>query len=100
MKFSTAIAFVLSGIILFFIRQQIVNDSIVAPVILPGATLGLLLLMSKLLISQLFDFTSGIEDLFVKEADGAIQTTVPGRPSVGTMINFIIIGITGVYTIV
>ncbi len=54
--------------------------------------------MATLLISTLLGIRLGVEDLFIREAEGAIKTTSPGRPSVGTMINFILIATAGILT--
>ncbi len=99
MKFSTALSFFLSGITLFFINRIGEGDLVYAPIVLSGATLCLLLLMATLLISNIFGVYTGVEDLFVRESEGAVRTTIPGRPSVGTMVNFILIGMAGVITL-
>ena len=49
--------------------------------------------------STFFDIRTGIEDLFVKEEAGAIKTTTPGRPSVGTMLCFILMEAAGILAI-
>jgi len=98
MKFSTALCFFLSGITLYFIASSQEKGLGIAQVVLPATTLGILLLMATLLISVCIGIRTGIEDLFVKEAEGAVKTTTPGRPSVGTMINFILIATTGIFT--
>ena len=40
----------------------------------------------------------GVEDLFVKEPAGTVKTVTPGRPSVPTMITFILIASAGIFT--
>ncbi len=95
MKFSTALSFCLSGAILLSLGRSLDRESSMAHICLPAATLSLLLLMATLLFSSLLGVTTGIEDLFVKESEGAVQTTVPGRPSVGTMMNFILMALSG-----
>lgn len=99
MKVSTAFAFFLSGITLFFVAKATEKDITYAEVVLPGTTLALLLLMATLLMSNIFGIDTGIEEVFVKESAGAVNTTIPGRPSVGTMINFILIALSGIITL-
>lgn len=94
MKFSTALAFVLSGVTLYAMFLS-TRDSELALLILPISSLLIMLLMLTLLASVLIGAKSGIEDLFVKEGRIAVQTTVPGRPSILTMVEFILISLLG-----
>ena len=59
-----------------------------------------LFIMGILLFSVILGVRSGLEDLFVQEATGAVKTTTPGQPSVGTMLNFVLIGIAGLLVFV
>ena len=54
------------------------------------------LLMASLLASTFLGIRTGIEDLFVQEKAGAVRTMTPGRPSVGTMVDFILIALAGI----
>ncbi len=99
MKFSTALSFFLSGITLFFITRSVEKATTYASVILAGAMSVIFLLMATLLISNITGTSTGFEDLFVEESEGAVKTTVPGRPSVGTMINFILVAVSGYITL-
>lgn len=98
MKFSTALCFFLSGITLYFIASSQEKGLGIAQVVLPITILGILLFMATLLISVFIGIRTGVEDLFVREAEGAVKTTTPGRPSVGTMINFILMVTAGILT--
>ncbi len=98
MKFSTALCFFLSGITLYFIASSQEKGLGIAQVVLPITILGILLFMATLLISVFIGIRTGVEDLFVREAEGAVKTTTPGRPSVGTMINFILMATAGILT--
>jgi len=98
MKFSTALCFFLSGITLYFIASSQEKGLGIAQVVLPATTLGILLIMSTLLISVFIGVRTGVEDLFIRETEGAVKTTTPGRPSVGTMINFILMATAGIFT--
>lgn len=96
MKFSTAVSFFLSGITLFFIAESARGRVSVAQAVIPVTTLLIMLVMATLLASSLFGLKTGIEDLFVEEEAAAVKTTVPGRPSLVTMADFIVFAAAGV----
>ena len=96
MKFSTAICFIASGLILYFGAQAQRGNKEIAQLVLPISSLVIFLFMASLLASVFLGIRTGIEDLFVQETVGAVKTTTPGRPSVGTMVDFILIGVTGI----
>ncbi len=96
MKFTTALSFLLSGITLYFIAESLAGRATIAQVVLPAATLLIMLMMATLLASAIFGLETGIENLFVEEGTDAVKTTVPGRPSVVTMADFIAMGAAGV----
>jgi len=100
MKFTTALSFFLSGILLVSIAQSLEKRTGFAQVFLAVTTLCILLLMLMLLMSVILGVRTGIEDIFVKETEGAVKTTTPGRPSLGTMVNFILIAAGGIMTLV
>ncbi len=99
MKFSTALSFFLSGITLYFITSFFEKRADLVQIALSLTTLMILLLMATLLVSTFLDVRTGVEDLFVRETEDAVKTTTPGRPSVGTMINFILVAIAGILTL-
>lgn len=99
MKFSTALCFVMSGISLFFIAGSLEKNSAAADIVLPVTSLIISLFMANLLFSVFTGVSIGIEDMFVKETGKAIKTTVPGRPSVGTMVAFLLISASGILTL-
>ncbi len=98
MKFSTALCFSLSAVTLFIIAGSLERRSGATEVVLPICVLAILLLMGTLLASTFVGVRTGIEDLFVKEAEGALKSTTPGRPSVGTMMDFILLAVAGLLT--
>ena len=98
MKFTTAVCFVASGAILYFVAEAQKGKAEVFQLVLPIASLIIFLLMLSLLVSVLLGIRTGIEDLFVREAPGAVKTTTPGRPSVGTMVDFVLIALAGMLT--
>jgi len=91
MKFSTAISFVFSGVILYFISSMKEGRVGMSHIALPVAGLLIMLFMATIMVSVLFDINTGMEKLFMKEMEGAVKTTVTGRPSIPTILNFILI---------
>jgi hypothetical protein len=98
MKFDTAITFLLSGITLYFIIRAVEGEVDKAPVALSITTLIIILLMGILFFSALLGIHTGAESLFIQEASGAVKTVTPGRPSLPTMLNFILIALAGILT--
>ena len=99
MKLSTAIAFLLSGITLYFIVKAIEGEFDKAQVALSITSLIIVLLMGTLFFSALLKIHTGVDDLFIKEHAGAVKSAAPGRPSVPTMLNFILIASAGILTL-
>ena len=99
MKLSTAIAFLLSGITLYFIVKAIEGEFDKAQVALSITSLIIILLMGTLFFSALLKIHTGVDDLFIKEHSGAVKTAAPGRPSLPTMLNFLLIASAGILTI-
>jgi len=96
MKFTTAICFVFSGVTIQAIARYRETKSSIAQIILMVSTLILLLIMGSFLISAFTGARLGVEELFLKETEGAVKTVLPGRPSIPTMINFVLIALAGV----
>lgn len=94
MKLSTAVSFALSGLILYFLPSLIKGKSQLPWVVVPGAALIILLLMTTLLASAFFGIRTGVEDLIIPEK-AAIRTVTPGRPSIITMADFMLVAFTG-----
>jgi len=74
------------------------NDREAAVLIMPIVSMVIFLLMASLLASTIIGVDTGVEELFVKDSMAAVQSVVPGRPSIATMLNFILIAMTGVLT--
>lgn len=96
MKFSTAVSFFLSGVTLLFIAESAGGRVSVAQAVIPVTTLLVMLIMATLLASSLFGFETGIENLFIEEEAAAVKTTVPGRPSLVTMADFLVLAAAGI----
>lgn len=99
MKFDTAVCFLLSGITLYFIARAREGEFDKAQVVLSITSLIIILLMGILFFSALLEIHTGIEELFVKEASLSAKTLFPGRPSVPTMLDFILIASAGILTV-
>ena len=99
MKFDTAIAFVASGISLYFIARAKEGAFDQAQVVLSITSLIIILLMGILFFSTLLGIHTGAEELFIKDTNLSAKTIIPGQPSVPTMVNFILIALAGIFTI-
>jgi len=98
MKLTTALCFIASAIVLYSVAEEQKESSFVIQAILPSAILMILLLMVTLFISAVFGLNTSIDNILVQEKAGAINTVAPGRPSIPTMFNFILIAIAGILT--
>lgn len=99
MKFTTAICFSLSGVMLFFMARVFEGELDVSHIALSLTAFIILLIMSVLFFSVFFEIHTGIEDLFVVQAKESIFTVPQGQPSMGTIFNFILIGIGSILVI-
>lgn len=91
MKFSTAVSFVCSGLILYFIAKYGEGKLGFGQIIIPISGLVIFLFMATLLITNSFGVPSGVEQLFVSESSNAVLTKTPGMPSIPTAIGFLLI---------
>lgn len=96
MKFSSALIFFLSGIALYFIAESFHNKKDWAQIVLPPITLITFLIMATLLVAGIFKVQTGIESLFITDANPNFKTVTPGMPALPTMINFIVFGIANI----
>jgi len=99
MKFSTALCFFLSGVSLYYMARAREGEFEKSQVVLFITTLIIMLLMGTLLSSALLKIHTGLEDLFMKDAPGAAKTVVPGRPSLPTMLNFMLMALAAILTL-
>ena len=90
MKISTALTFISSAILLCLLSKKDNSKELLAM-----ASISVLLFMTPILISRITMTYLGVENMLIKEGYGASQTPFLGRPSLPTMISFILIGITG-----
>jgi hypothetical protein len=99
MKFSTAFAFVVSGVSLYFLARAREGEFEKAQVALSITSFVLALLMGLLFFSAVFGVETGIESLFVKDP-GDARSVMPGIPSIPTIINFLLIAAAGLVVII
>ena len=99
MKFTTALCFSLSGVTLFFMVRVIEGELDLSRLMLSLSAFAALLMMLILFFSTLLGIQTGLEDLFFKESAVAILTTIPGKPSLGTIVNFILIAAGGLLVV-
>lgn len=99
MKFLTAFSFVLCGVMLYYIARAHEGAVDAAQVALSITSFIIILLMGLVFLSTLFNIRTGIEELFVKDTGGA-ACVAPGRPSVATMIGFILMATAGILRMV
>jgi hypothetical protein len=91
MKFTTAISFVLCGVALYLTQRVVQKGGEWESLLLLFIEFMVTLLMATLIISVILGLSVGPENLFIKEAPGAVRTTAPGRPAIVTMVDFILL---------
>ena len=100
MKFSTAICFVASGIMIYSIVLALDGKLDQAQIIIPATVLIVVLTMGIFFFSAILNIRTGVEDIFIKEGPRAIKSMTSGRPAVSTTMNFILISIAGMFTLI
>ena len=95
MKFSTSVSFIFSGIILYGICRTQEGKAGISEIVILMSGMVIFLLIATLLVSNLIGVYTGIENSFVKEVYSE-KTPQLGRPSVVTMIDFIMIVFSGI----
>jgi len=92
MKFSTATSFLASGLIVLLMNESRNKNSEAAKIIIFAPLIIVLFFMATLLVSTIAGTSTGVSSLFVTEdASSALHSVTPGKPSVGTMVNFLLI---------
>jgi hypothetical protein len=101
MKLSTSISFIFAGLSILAISKSLNRNArpLFSLVVLPSSILVIILFMTTHITAILLSTQNGIDNLFVKEAPDSIFTTSPGRPSVGTVANFVLIIVAGIMTL-
>lgn len=99
MKLSTAFAFFLSGISLYFMAEAREGGFDQAQIALSITSLSIVLVMGTLFFSLFLGVRTGVDDLFIKDAGNPANTVTPGMPSTLTMLSFLLISLSGILTI-
>jgi len=97
MKITTAVSFVFCGLMFFSISKK--RRWPVLEYAVSQSTLVVLLLMTTMFASLLFGVRTDIENAWVKEAAGAVNTISPGMPALSTIVAFLLICLAGVMDI-
>ncbi len=96
MKFTTAVSFVISGILLLLLGRNKKNPDSTNQLAITICAGLLILVMATFLLSFIFNVPVGLESLVIKEPVGTAATIFPGRPSLSTMTDFVLIAIAGI----
>ncbi|MBA4422729.1 MAG: hypothetical protein C0390_06445 [Syntrophus sp. (in: bacteria)] len=96
MKFTTALSFFLSGALLFLLVKIRRDESEIARMILPAVAFMILLVMTAHLASLFLGAPLGVETMFIEEKGKAWYTVTPGQPCLLTIVNFILVALTGI----
>ncbi|MEW6035656.1 MAG: hypothetical protein AB1529_03515 [Candidatus Micrarchaeota archaeon] len=96
-KFTTAVSFVVAGLMLYLIPEK--AHHLLRSMLLPLLTLALVILIFPVFVSSLLGLETGFEQLFVKESAGTTMTVFPGKPAVATMVDFLLIMLSGALAI-
>lgn len=98
MKFSTSVSFIFAGLAMLAISDGLKGNArpFLTRVVLPASILVIMLFMTSHITSILFSAQVGLDNLFVKEASDPSLTSSPGRPSIATIANFLLIMAAGI----
>jgi cytochrome bd-type quinol oxidase subunit 1 len=95
MKVATAICFIFSGIIVFSLAMNTEEKKELKQIILTLFPILLILIMGTLFFGSIFGFQTGMENFSFVDRHEVATVIFQGRPSVATMICFILIAIIG-----
>jgi len=98
-KFSTAISFVFSGVILYFVSNHCAGKIGMGQIAIPISGFVVFLFMATLLTTSIAGVPSGVEQLFVQEPPNAVKTQIPGMPSIPVAISFLLIVVVGIVSL-
>jgi len=98
MKFTTALCFVCAGVVLLFINRYFIKPRDEEEIVILLSALVIFVLMGTMLLGVLLDINIGLGNLFVRDID-IIDGSMPGKPSLGTMVSFFLIALAGVVAV-
>lgn len=96
MKFTTAISFVFSGLIILSVARLLEQQRYEWSMLLAFGTLTILLLVASVVFTIITGIQTGIENLFFEDLPASIISGVVSRPSIGTIAGFFIVVLLGV----
>ncbi|WP_100276825.1 hypothetical protein [Mariprofundus aestuarium] len=100
MKFTSALSFLLSGLLLLSIANAYEKNSTSSGTLHQVASMVIMLIVIIMLISSLEGTKAGIEHWFVGGAAYAIKGDMAGSISFGTMVAFVVISLVGIFTMI
>lgn len=95
MKFATASCFIFSGIIVHFLTLKKEEQKVLRQIILTIFPVLLVLVMGTLFLGSVFGFQTGLENITFIDVHEITTPIFQGRPSVATMISFLLIALLG-----
>jgi hypothetical protein len=98
MKFTTALCFVCAGVMLFFINRHFIKPRDEEEIVILLSALIIFVFMGTLFAGMFLGIKIGLSNLFVRELDMAVGS-IPGFPSIGTMISFFLVAFCGVVAV-
>lgn len=97
MKFSTAVSFFCSGVMLYFIAENYCGKKDRAALVIPAMLMVILLFMTTILVSIIFGFSAS--SAVAQEVTQPSFSFIVSIPSYFTMIGFTFISIVGLFTL-
>jgi len=95
MKFATALCFVFSGFVIYFLAEKKEERKDIKTFVLTVFPMLLVLIMGTLFLGSVAGFETGMENLNFVDIHEVKTPVFQGRPSVATMVNFLIIAFVG-----
>ncbi len=99
MKVSTAVAFMLSSLLLYVLSEKANRPSELGAVLLPTLTILLFLIEVSMLALVFFGIQTGVDALLVEEQAAASVSAVPGVQSLATIFAFLVVGLVGLFNV-
>ncbi|HLD14968.1 MAG TPA: hypothetical protein VJB94_00090 [Candidatus Nanoarchaeia archaeon] len=100
MKFPTALAFLMTSIVIITIPYYIRGNSSISRLLLPVCSMIIFLIVTPFMMPFLFGITPEQGQLVVKSTRDVIEPVYPGAPNYASIIAFIIIASVGFLTVI
>ena len=99
MRLMTAVAFLLTAFILYYITEDMEGRTGVAGIVLPLVSFFSAVIMMSLLYSDLLGISTGVENWFAAATGNAAKTPALTRPALPAIFNFILVAVSGIVTV-